>query len=65
MAKVRAVENNRYLVRSANFDPAFAIDNTGRIIAEAPWDTAGVIYTTVHPIKKQSLYNKGRSRFSF
>jgi len=58
MAKVRAVENNRYFMRSANMDSAFAVDNRGRLIAEAPWGETGVIYTEVYGIKKHSIYNR-------
>ena len=45
MTKVRAVENNRYLARSANLSPAFAVDNTGRLIAETPWGKTEVLYS--------------------
>ena len=58
VAKVRAVENNRYLVRSANFSPAFAVDNYGRIIGEMPWGETGVLSVSVRLITESSIYNK-------
>lgn len=58
ITKVRAVESNRYFVRSANMSPAFAVDNHGRIIAEMPWEETGMLYVTVESVRKQSVYNK-------
>lgn len=47
VAKVRAVENNRYFVQASNFVPSFIIDNTGRIIAESEWNKNSVLYADI------------------
>ena len=48
MSKVRAVENNRYLVQAFNFGNAFFISNTGKLIAKTKTKThfGSVTYDT-------------------
>ncbi len=58
VAKVRAVETNRYFLRSANFSPAFALDNHGRLLGKMPWGETGVLIIQAKPIAELSVYNK-------
>lgn len=60
MARVRAVENNRYFIRAANFTPSFIIDNKGQIIAISAQaqDKGVIIYGKVEIIKNKSFYTR-------
>lgn len=58
MARVRAVENNRYFVRAANFSPSFILDNKGelRAISTQNKDKGSLVYGEVEIIKNKSFY---------
>jgi len=58
IAKMRAVENNRYFIQSSNAVSSFVIDNRGKMIYESPYGQWGITYARVTPIKDNSLYNK-------
>ncbi len=57
MAKVRAVENNRYFVEATNFNQSFVIDNAGRMVKESRGDGDSVIYANIPLISRPSVYN--------
>lgn len=57
MAKVRAVENNRYFLRASNFDPSFIIDNHGRVLQSSVRGQDAIIYGDIELISKKSFYN--------
>ncbi len=56
IAKVRAVENNRYFIQSSNFGYSFVLNNKGKIIEKT--DKLGNSYLTaqVELIDKNNLY---------
>ncbi|MGL5353774.1 MAG: apolipoprotein N-acyltransferase, partial [Clostridium sp.] len=54
---IRAVENNRYVVRAANTGISCFIDNKGRVISEIPLLQEGVINSKVEMISKRTLYS--------
>jgi len=58
MAKVHAVQNNRYFIQSMNFAPSFVVNNKGEIIAKSKNTDYGVTYSEVAPNTKVSIYNK-------
>jgi apolipoprotein N-acyltransferase len=58
VAKVRAVENDRWFVQSANMSPAFVLDNHGEVIAESEWNIPSVLQVPVAPRLNQTLYTK-------
>lgn len=47
VAKVRAIENNRYFVQASNFVPSFIIDNTGKVVAESEWNKNSILYADI------------------
>ncbi len=46
-ARLRAIENNVYVIRSANTGISAVIDNNGKVLNTKPWDKADVIKTTI------------------
>lgn len=60
IAKVRAVENNRYFIRAANFTPSFILDNKGQIraISAQVQDKGTIVYGKVEIIKNKSFYTR-------
>ncbi len=57
MAKVRAVENNRYFLRASNFDPSFIVDNHGRVLQSSVRGQDAIIYGDIELISHKSFYN--------
>ncbi len=47
IARVHAIQNNSYMLVSANGSPSFAIDPGGLIIAEGTWGSPGVVFATI------------------
>ncbi len=47
VAKVHAVQNNRYYVQATNVAPSFVLDNKGRLVAESGWGKASILYANV------------------
>jgi len=58
MAKIHAVQNNRYFIQSINFAPSFVVDNKGEIIVKSKNTNYGVTYGDVVSHSKASIYNK-------
>ncbi|MEK7647228.1 MAG: apolipoprotein N-acyltransferase [Patescibacteria group bacterium] len=57
MAKVRAVENNRYFLQASNFAPSFVIDNHGRLLQSSVRGQDSVLYGNIEVISQKSFYN--------
>jgi apolipoprotein N-acyltransferase len=55
-ARLRAIETSHWVVRSANTGISCVIDPHGRITQSLPWDTAGVIKTSVPPTPELTFY---------
>jgi apolipoprotein N-acyltransferase len=55
-ARLRAIETGHWVVRSANTGISCIIDPHGRITQSLPWDTAGVIKTSVPPTQGLTFY---------
>ena len=58
MAQLRAAENNRYLVRAANADFSYIIDNQGRLEEKSQVADGGLFTGKVALISKESFYNR-------
>lgn len=56
MSVLRAVENNRYLIQSANTGISAIISNTGNIILKSNLDQTEILSSPIFIIKKNSLY---------
>lgn len=56
LAKVRAVENNRYFAQAMNGAPSFIVTNTGVVAKESEKGVASVLYGTIYPIRTLSVY---------
>jgi apolipoprotein N-acyltransferase len=57
-ARLRAIETGHWIVRSANTGISCIIDPHGRITQSLPWDTAGVIKTSVPPTPELTFYSR-------
>lgn len=55
-AILRAVEQNRYVLRSSNTGVTSAISNKGQILKKAPLLKAAAIKTTAQPLTTKTLY---------
>jgi apolipoprotein N-acyltransferase len=55
-ARLRAIETGHWVVRSANTGISCVIDPHGRITQSLPWDTAGIIKTSVPPTPERTFY---------
>jgi apolipoprotein N-acyltransferase len=55
-ARLRAIESGRWVVRSANTGISCVIDPHGNITQSLPWDTAGVIKTSIPPRTGVTFY---------
>lgn len=60
VAKVRAVETNRYFIYSANFMPSFVLDNRGRVVVSSVYGVhqGDILYTEVPVIKQETVYQR-------
>jgi apolipoprotein N-acyltransferase len=56
MARMRAVENRRYLVRAANTGISGAVDPWGRVLAESRLDEVTRVSTQIEPRTSRSPY---------
>jgi len=59
MARLRAIESGRPLVRAANTGPSVAIDHRGRIDARSPQFEPYVLVATVQPMQGVTPYARG------
>ncbi len=57
-ARLRAIETGHWVVRSANTGISCVIDPHGRIRESLPWNTAGVIKTTVPATPELTFYTR-------
>ena len=48
-ARLRAVENDRYLLRAATTGISAFVDPSGRVVAEIPMNRQGIIYASFEP----------------
>jgi apolipoprotein N-acyltransferase len=55
-AILRAIENRRWIIRSANTGISCVIDDNGRILEELPFNTAGSILADVPSLTSATLY---------
>jgi len=56
IAKIRAVENNRYFIQAGNFISSSIIDNKGNVIAVSD-DNNSLLHGKILLIKDKTLYN--------
>ncbi|MEN9597896.1 MAG: apolipoprotein N-acyltransferase [Bacteroidota bacterium] len=57
-AKLRAIENNRWVVRSANTGISAIIDNKGNIVDSLDWDKQGYVKATIPNFTNISFYTE-------
>jgi apolipoprotein N-acyltransferase len=57
-ARLRAIESGHWVVRSANTGISCVINPHGRITQSLPWDTSGVIKTSVPPTTERTFYTR-------
>jgi apolipoprotein N-acyltransferase len=55
-AGLRAIEQGKYVVRSANTGVSSVIDAKGRVLRRLDWDTEGVIVADVPLLEGKTLY---------
>lgn len=55
-ARLRAVETDRYLLRSGTTGISAFVDPTGRIVEEIPMNRQGIIYARFQPRRTTTLY---------
>lgn len=55
-AQLRAIENRRWIVRSANTGISAVIDAYGQVQATIPWNEASILHASVPMVKKLTLY---------
>lgn len=53
---LRAIEQGKYVVRSANTGVSSIIDEKGRVLRRLDWDTEGVILSDVPLLESKTLY---------
>ena len=56
--RLRAIENRRNVVRSANTGISAIIDSKGNIISKLPYDSKGVLKGKFAPAKQITFYTK-------
>lgn len=63
IARMRALEAGRYLLRSTNTGVSSVIDNKGRVVAQSPQFQMHVLNTTVQPLQGRTPYALWRNYF--
>ena len=58
MARIRAIENGRYMLRSTNTGISAVIDNNGKIISRSPQFKPHALYATVKLFSGETPYSK-------
>lgn len=58
MAIFRAVENNRYLVRSANSGISMVVDPVGRVVSSLGLGQGGILSEDITGLKNRTIYNR-------
>jgi len=64
-ARLRAVENNRYLLRAATTGISAFVDPTGRILNELPMNKQGIIYAKFEARKSETPYTRWGDWFAW
>jgi apolipoprotein N-acyltransferase len=59
MARMRALENGRYLLRATNTGISAVIDERGRLLKALPWGRRGVVSESVQPLKGSTPWAGG------
>ncbi len=59
MARMRALENGRYLLRATNTGISAIIDQRGRLLKVLPWDRRNVVSESVQPLKGSTPWVSG------
>jgi apolipoprotein N-acyltransferase len=57
MARARAIEQRRYLVRASTSGPSAIVDPAGRVLARSSYDTATTLRGRVAPRSERSVYS--------
>lgn len=57
-AKLRAIENKRYVARAANTGISAIIDSKGNIVEQTKFFEKDILYGQIKPIYKETLYTK-------
>ncbi|WP_238784989.1 apolipoprotein N-acyltransferase [Blattabacterium cuenoti] len=57
-ARIRAIENRKYIARSANTGISCFINERGEIISHIPYGEEGVLYNKIYLNKKKTFYIK-------
>jgi apolipoprotein N-acyltransferase len=58
LARLRAIEHRRWLVRATNSGISALVDPTGRVVAQTPLLERAVLRGTVHPLSGDTLYGR-------
>lgn len=58
MARLRAIENRRWVARSANTGISCFISPSGEILQPQPWDVASAIKMNIEPLEQLTFYSK-------
>jgi apolipoprotein N-acyltransferase len=58
MSRLRAIENRKWVARSANTGISCFIDPAGNPLQEKPWDVAAVIKMPINPAENSTFYTR-------
>ena len=58
IARIRAIENNKWIIRSTNDGFSAIISNKGTIVKKLEKGVVGIMEGNITPIKERSFYNK-------
>ena len=58
MAKVRAVEHDRYFIHAGNIVPSFVLSNTGELLSETSWDKLEVYESRIEMRNTETIYTR-------
>jgi apolipoprotein N-acyltransferase len=64
MSRIRAIENNRWLIRSTNDGFSAIISNKGTIVAKLDKNERNILEGNISPINKRSFYNSNGFLFT-
>lgn len=58
LSRLRAIESNRWIVRSANTGVSAIIDSKGKIVMQTPYDTEAVLVNDVPLLNQNTFYTE-------